>query len=813
MRRPFVGRSTTAPPSSMIASFAILLATLPPASTSSSSSLLRSTRLRRSLALPPPTPLPFRAVMSVSASHGLDSTFDGSVLRVDASSTLTFSASASSFSSSSTDGSLEYSWDLDGDGTPDAGNEVTATRSYDEAGSYLVTLTVTDVAEGTIDETSTNVIVGNGPIPSISRTGFGSTFPVGETMTLRGTAADADGNAIAGGSLAWEARLSPGDEGHRDLTFESAETTATGNVARLSPIPSPLSSFEASRGYLQIRLTATDTSGRSSTIARRYRPRTIRLEVDSIPSGRRVAAYDQVWQTPAALDVWDGQSLELNAPEQFDASGTYTWKSWQDEGATSPPSDSIDESGVLRLPVRSEDGPTRRIVATFDVSSPSPTQTHVLLGTDVENSVAAAIVRGGKHATSSPGGYYLHLTKRGKLKLLQGAPGNPTKLLWTNDYETDRDGSYFAMLGNDGVLSVFEGDPASVSDIDVSSARTTAAAATVRWTSGTAGPAGDHFLSFHVDSNRIAAYRGDSKASTTEGGGTLVWSEGTSSPLRLRTANAATTGSPTTAASPSKSPTGEPPAAPPRTKRPTKPPTAPPPPARRPTERPTASPARNPSTPPPTPRPTKRPTASPARGPTSPPPTPRPTRRPTEPPPPTPRPTKPPTASPTPKPATPPPTPPPTKSPTASSGPSFLLLVSDEPISAGRVSESVPAGYYLRQRRSGELELHRGIPFHHAVTTKLLWRSGYDSGDNRDFYTALERDDDAKRCALVTREGTPSNPGKRVWSTADGSTKTTTTRTSDNCFLELDPTKKALSIYEGDHEDRPRGSKLWTASY
>lgn len=93
------------------------------------------------------------------------------------------------------------------------------------------------------------------------------------------------------------------------------------------------------------------------------------------------------------------------------------------------------------------------------------------------------------------------------------------------------------MLGTAAQLSMFEGGPCSVS-IDVESARTMTAM--TRWTTGATGPIGYHFLSFDVDSNRIAVYRGDPTGTRT-----LAWSEETLSPVILQTIDKATTGLPT----------------------------------------------------------------------------------------------------------------------------------------------------------------------------------------------------------------------------------------------------------------------------
>ncbi|MFC7080883.1 PKD domain-containing protein [Halorussus caseinilyticus] len=103
--------------------------------------------------------------------------------------TVTFDAS----SSTDSDGSIEeYEWDLDGDGYFGYDGS-TVTRSFDTAGSYTVTLRVTDNGDVTTKETKT-VRVGN-DAPNATFTYSPSDPAPDDTITFdAGASSDADGN-------------------------------------------------------------------------------------------------------------------------------------------------------------------------------------------------------------------------------------------------------------------------------------------------------------------------------------------------------------------------------------------------------------------------------------------------------------------------------------------------------------------------------------------------------------------------------------------------------------------------------------------
>jgi PKD repeat protein len=137
--------------------------------------------------------------------------------------TVAFDATASS----DADGSIaSYAWSF-GDGATATG--ATPTHAYDAAGTYTVTLTVTD-DEGATAQATTDVVVSEAPnaAPTAAFTTSPSSPAAGETVTLDGSASsDADGSIE---SYEWSIET-PGSTGQQSLLdagFEGDSLAAAG---------------------------------------------------------------------------------------------------------------------------------------------------------------------------------------------------------------------------------------------------------------------------------------------------------------------------------------------------------------------------------------------------------------------------------------------------------------------------------------------------------------------------------------------------------------------------------------------------------
>lgn len=220
---------------------------------------------------------------------------------------------------------LTYAWDLDGDGTTDS-TEAEPSHTYDTPGSVLVELTVDDGAGGTATDSIRIDPGSNAPVPEIVSPADGDTFAVGEQITLTGTATDPD-EPLDDTALTWEVRQHHAQHYHPFL-----DATQGNNIDIVAPEPEDL--LAATNSYLEVLLTATDSTGVSTTVSRIVQPEKVDLTFESLPPGLDLTLDGTSVTTPSTVVSWMNHSLSVEAPDQNDSTGTlWTWESWSDGGA------------------------------------------------------------------------------------------------------------------------------------------------------------------------------------------------------------------------------------------------------------------------------------------------------------------------------------------------------------------------------------------------------------------------------------------------------------------------------------------------
>lgn len=220
---------------------------------------------------------------------------------------------------------LVYSWAF-GDGKTATGAEVSHT--YATKGVYSVVLMVTDV-QGASGKTTVRVDAGNTPpTPTLTSPSTSTRFGVGETVTLKGRAVDNEDGTLPTSRLSWRVLL------HHDAhTHPYAE--GTGSELRIT-MPQPENLAATKTSYLDVFLTATDTSGLSKTVSGRVNPALVSLTFKTSPTGLKLKIGGQTFTTPKTVSSWKGYKLNLSAPTQTTSVGkTATFRSWSDGGAAS----------------------------------------------------------------------------------------------------------------------------------------------------------------------------------------------------------------------------------------------------------------------------------------------------------------------------------------------------------------------------------------------------------------------------------------------------------------------------------------------
>lgn len=228
--------------------------------------------------------------------------------------------------SSDPDGdALTYSWDFESDGVEDS-TQPAPTHTYAAAGSVQATLTVSD-GNGGADSAVIDLHPGNeAPTPSIDSPLVGTEFAVGDQFTLVGSATDPEDGSLPDSSLSWEVLR------HHALHTHPFLEPTIGNTIPLT-YPDPEDVDAAQDSYLEVRLTVTDSAGISQTISRNLMPKKVDLTFHTDPTGLTLSVGGNAIVGTAVVTSWEGYQVPVNAPDQSNADGGWTFSSWSDGGA------------------------------------------------------------------------------------------------------------------------------------------------------------------------------------------------------------------------------------------------------------------------------------------------------------------------------------------------------------------------------------------------------------------------------------------------------------------------------------------------
>ena len=232
--------------------------------------------------------------------------------------------------SSDPDGdALTYVWNF-GDGSAVVQTTTpTTSHVYTTSGAFTASLTVRDARGATSTQAATvRIDVGNtAPVPTITSPATTLRFRVGQTLVLTGSATDAEDGTLPDSRLTWEALLHHDSHTHPLLT-----ATNGNNLTITAPAPEELAAVTTS--FVEVRLTATDSAGRTTTVVRNVLPNIVDVTLASVPSGLSLGVNGSTVTTPVTLKSWEGYTLNVTAPAQADGTGAWkVWASWSDGGA------------------------------------------------------------------------------------------------------------------------------------------------------------------------------------------------------------------------------------------------------------------------------------------------------------------------------------------------------------------------------------------------------------------------------------------------------------------------------------------------
>jgi hypothetical protein len=189
-----------------------------------------------------------------------------------------------------------------------------------------VRLRVTDNHLASTTSNSITISASNSPpVPVIQTPQASLTWKVGDQISFSGSATDAQDGALPASALSWTVLVQHCPSNCHTHFLQSMPGVASGSFS------APDHDYPS---YLTLQLTATDSSGTSTTTSIDLQPQTVALSFGSSPSGLRLAVGPTASTTPFTRTVIVNSQNSISATTPQALSGTvYDFSSWSDGGA------------------------------------------------------------------------------------------------------------------------------------------------------------------------------------------------------------------------------------------------------------------------------------------------------------------------------------------------------------------------------------------------------------------------------------------------------------------------------------------------
>lgn len=244
-------------------------------------------------------------------------------------------------SSDPDDGALSYSWDLNGDGVFGDSTAAQPAFTYTTAGVFTVSLRVTD-PQGLSDTTSVEILAGGAayPEPFIDLPTGAVPWKVGDVISFQGGATDANDGVLPPSALSWSLLIHHCSTTCHVHAFQDFAGVASGSfVAPDHDYPS----------HLELKLTATDSTGLQRTVSKILMPSTVEATFQTAPSGLKLTVGAETQTAPFVRTLIQGGELSVSAStlQSGGAPFLYQFSSWSDGGAATHNTGPLNQSQTL----------------------------------------------------------------------------------------------------------------------------------------------------------------------------------------------------------------------------------------------------------------------------------------------------------------------------------------------------------------------------------------------------------------------------------------------------------------------------------
>ncbi len=210
---------------------------------------------------------------------------------------------------------VTFRWEFGDGGTA---TDADPSYTYDEPGQYTARLTVTDPVGASSTSTVQISVGSDAPSVEILSPQPDQRFRIGDRITLRGRATDAEDGSLSGDTLRWNAVLHHAEHVHYDAYRGSGSEGSF------------IFEDHGDNTYVEVCLTATDSSGIESEACTDVRPQEVVYTIESVPGGISLAYGGSPYTTPFKVRTYVNAKRTVSAPTRLP--NGLRFDSWSDGG-------------------------------------------------------------------------------------------------------------------------------------------------------------------------------------------------------------------------------------------------------------------------------------------------------------------------------------------------------------------------------------------------------------------------------------------------------------------------------------------------